>query len=350
MVACGAETGLQVAVRHHGRVVAEAVSGVADPRTGAEVYPGTLFYAASTAKGVAASLAHVLAERGDLSYDLRVADVWPEFGSHGKDRITVRHVLLHTAGLPGLPAGTTVEQLCDWDHMCAVLAAERPWWEPGTRFGYHALTFGFLLGETMRRVTGRTVTALLRELLTGPLGIEDEIFFAVPRRLLPRVARQPGAVPPPDPTPGSALYQAMPAALGSVAGFANRDDVLACDIPSVGTMTARGAALLYSALLGHVDGVALVSPGRRAEMTAIAFTGMDEVMGFRVAWAFGYSPDRPGVPSRRGSTFGMVGANGSAAYADVDSGVAVAVMRNGATQGDLTAAARIDRLVAQMLP
>jgi hypothetical protein len=82
-------------------------------------------------------------------------------------------------------------------------------------------------------------------------------------------------------------------------------------------------------------------------MTAIAFSGMDEVMGFRIAWAFGYSPDRPGVPSRRGSTFGMVGANGSAAYADIDSGVAVAVMRNGASQGDLTAAARIDRLVAR---
>ncbi len=89
----------------------------------------------------------------------------------------MRHVLLHTAGLPGLPADTTVEQLCDWDHMCAVLAAQEPWWEPGTRFGYHALTFGFLLGETMRRVTGRTVTELLREVLTGPLGVEDEVRF-----------------------------------------------------------------------------------------------------------------------------------------------------------------------------
>jgi CubicO group peptidase (beta-lactamase class C family) len=353
MVASGAETGLQVAVRHQGRVAAEVASGVADPRTGAAVRPGTLFYAASAAKGVAASLAHVLAERGDLGYDLRLAEVWPEFGSHGKDRITVRHVLLHTAGLPGLPAGTTVTQLCDWDHMCAVLAAERPWWEPGTRFGYHALTFGFLLGETMRRATGRTVSALLRELLTGPLGIQDEILFAVPGRLLPRVARQPGAVAPPDPPPGSSLYQAIPPALGPVAGFANRPDVLACEIPSVGTMTARGAALLYSVLLGHVDGVALVSPGRRAEMTAIAFTGMDEVMGFRVAWALGYSPDRPGVPSRRGSTFGMVGANGSAAYGDIDSGVAVAVLRNGTAHGDptdLTAAARIDQLAAQLLP
>ena len=198
MVAAGAETGLQIAVRQRGRVVADVVSGLADPRTGAEVRPGTLFYAVSTAKGVAASLAHVLAERGDLDYDLRVADVWPEFGAHGKDRVTVRHVLLHTAGLPGLPADTTVEQLCDWDHMCAVLAAQEPWWEPGTRFGYHALTFGFLLGETMRRVTGRTVTELLREVLTGPLGVEDEVLLrgpapaAAPGGATARATRAPG--------------------------------------------------------------------------------------------------------------------------------------------------------------
>ena len=103
MVASGAEIGLQVAVLRNGRVAAEAVSGVADPRTGAAVRADTLFYAASTAKGVAASLAHVLAERGDLDYDMTLAQVWPEFGSLGKDQMTVRHVLLHTAGLPGQP-------------------------------------------------------------------------------------------------------------------------------------------------------------------------------------------------------------------------------------------------------
>jgi CubicO group peptidase (beta-lactamase class C family) len=200
MVASGAETGLQIALRRHGRVVADVVSGVADPETGAGVRPGTLFYAASAAKGVAASLAHVLAERGDLDYDMRVAEVWPEFGSRGKDRVTLRHVLLHTAGLPGLPRQATIEQLCDWDHMCAVLAAQEPWWEPGTRFGYHALTFGFLLGETMRRATGKTVTALLREVLTGPLGVQDEVCFAVPSPLLSQVAR-PAPPPPPPPTP-----------------------------------------------------------------------------------------------------------------------------------------------------
>ena len=348
MVDAGTETGLQVAVLQHGRVVAEVVSGVEDPQTGAPVIPGTLFYAASTAKGVAASLAHVLAERGDIPYDLRLASVWPEFAACGKEHITLRHVLLHTAGLPGLPRETTIADLCDWDRMCAGLAAAEPWWEPGTRFGYHALTFGFLLGETLRRVTGLSVSELLREVLTGPLGVTDEVCFAVPRPLLPRVARlAANRTPPPPPEQGSPLDRATPPALRDAASLGNRADVLTADIPSLGTMTARGAARMYSALLGHVDGISLVSSQRRTAMAAVAFTGMDEVMGFPSSWAFGYSPDRPGgVPSRRGSTFGMVGANGSAAYADIDSGLAVAVMRNGPAAGGLAAVTRIDRLIA----
>jgi len=114
------------------------------------------------------------------------------------------------------------------------------------------------------------------------------------------------------------------------------------------TMTARGAARMYAALLGHVDGIELVSDRRRTAMAAVAFTGTDEVMGFPASWAFGYSPDRPGgVPSRRGSTFGMIGANGSAAYADIDSGLAVAVMRNGPPAAGLAAVTRFDRLIAE---
>ena len=349
MVASGAETGLQVAVRRRGQVVTDVAAGVADPRIGAEVRSGTLFYAASAAKGVAASLAHVLAERGDLGYDMRVADVWPEFAARGKERTTLRHVLLHTAGLPGLPAETTIEQLCDWDRMCAVLAAAEPWWEPGTRFGYHALTFGFLLGETMRRATGATVTQLLREVLTGPLGVQDEVCFAVPPPLLSRVARQQASNEPlVPPEKGSPLDRAAPPALRDAASLGLRADVLTSDIPSLGTMTARGVARMYSALLGHVDGMKPVSSQRLAAMTAVAFTGMDEVMGIPTSWALGYSPDRPGgVPSRRGSTFGMVGANGSAAYADVDSGLAVAVMRNGSAPAGLAAVTRIDRIIAE---
>jgi CubicO group peptidase (beta-lactamase class C family) len=347
MVAAGTETGLQVAVRRHGRVVADVTAGLADPETGAPVDAGTLFFAASAAKGVAASLAHVLAERGDLDYDLRLADVWPQFAAHGKERTTLRHVLMHTAGLPGLPPATTPADLCDWDRMCAALAAAEPWWEPGTRFGYHALTFGFLLGETLRLATGQPVSALLRNHLTGPLGVPDEVCFAVPPQALSRVARQQastGAQEPPE--KGSPLDRAMPPALRDTAALGRDTNVLTAGIVSIGTMTARGAALMYSALLGHVGNTKLVSSSRLEHMAAVAYTGMDEVMGFPSRWAFGYTPDRPGgVASRDGSTFGMIGSNGSAAYADIDEGLAVAVMRNGPPAG-LDTAARIDQLIA----
>lgn len=149
LVGCGTESGIQVAVIREGRLIADIAAGLADPGSGRMVRPDTLFFAASAAKGVTSSVAHVLAERGRLDYDMPVTAVWPEFGVHGKDALTVRHVLLHTAGVPALPPDTTVADLCDWDRMCAVIAASEPWWEPGTRFGYHARTFGFVLGETI---------------------------------------------------------------------------------------------------------------------------------------------------------------------------------------------------------
>ena len=297
-VASGDEVGVQVAAVEHGRVVVDAVSGAADPDRGRAVAPGTLFLAASTAKGVASSVAHVLVERGELAYDLRAAEVWPEFGAHGKDRVTLRHVRLHTAGMPAPPYDT--------------------WW--------------------------------LREVVTVPLGTGSEVHFGVPEELLDRVARAqpPTGPPPPPPEPGSPVDRALPPAIRPDADYANRRDVLTSDIPSEGTMTARGAALLYAALLGDVDGVELVSPARRAGMAAVQFEGQDEVMGFPSTWAFGFSPQRPGgVPSRPGSTFGMVGMNGSAAYADIDSGVTLAVMRN-RFDTDLGLVSEIDRIAADL--
>lgn len=352
-VASGAETGLQVAVIRDGRVIVDAVAGVADPATGAPVRPDTLFYAASSAKGVASSLTHALAERGQLDYEMRIGDVWPEFAAHGKDSVTLRHVLMHTAGVPGLPASTTARDLSDWDLMCAQLAGQEPWWEPGSRFGYHVWTFGFLLGETIRRATGQSISAALRSVITGPLGIEDELHFGVPRPSLDRVARQvaPGGTPAAVPAePGSARDRAEPRGVLPDVSYVNRAGFLTADIPSCGTMTARGVARMYSALLGHVDGVRLVSGDRLTEMAAVAFAGIDEVMGFPAAWAFGYSPDRPGVgAARRGCAFGMIGGNGSAAYADVGTGISVAVMRNRFAFGDFTTAAQIDRILADSL-
>jgi CubicO group peptidase (beta-lactamase class C family) len=192
---------------------------------------------------------------------------------------------------------------------------------------------------------------LLREHFTGPLEVAEEVHFGVPERLLSRVARQVAddREGPPRPEPGSPLDRAMPPGVVPDAEYANRPDLLQCDIPSEGTMSARGAARIYSALLGHVDGVELVSPTRRAAMATVAFSGIDEVMGFPSSTAYGYSPARPSGRGKPGSVFGMVGMNGSAAYADIDSGVAVAVMRNRFAAGDFTIIERIDRLIEDEL-
>ena len=346
LVASGEETGLQVAVLHAGRLVADAVAGIADERTRAPVEPGTLFFATSAGKGVAASVAHVLVERGELDYEQRVVDVWPDFGAHGKDRVTVRDVLVHAAGVPGLWPDITPADLGDWERVCAFLAGQRPWWEPGTETGYHALTFGYVLGEVVQRTTGRTLADALRDEMAAPLGIEDELHFGVPARLLPRVAHQgPDGAAPPRPERGSPQDRAVPPGVQPTAEFANRADVLRADIPAQGTMTARAAARMYAALLGHPVGVRFVSPERLHMMAATAFSGVDQVMGFPTTWALGYSQARLGAESRLGSTFGMVGSNGSAAYADIDSGVAVAVMRNRIV-GDFTAVKAIDAIVA----
>ncbi len=346
-VASGAETGLQVAVLHRGESVVNAVAGVADQRTGLAVGPDTLFQATSTAKGVASSVAHLLVERGELADGQRVADVWPEFAAHGKDGVTLADVLTHTAGVPGLWPEITPDELCDWDRVCAFVAAETPWWPPGTMTGYHALTFGFVLGEMVHRATGRSLASILHDEIAVPLGIPDGLHFGVPHRLLDRVARAgPDGAEPPPPDAGSALERALPPGVQPTAAFANRPDILSAEIPSQGTMTARAVARMYAALLGHIDGVELISDERLAMVAAPAFSGVDQVMGFPTTWALGYSPARLGsAQPRPGSSFGMVGSNGTAAYADIDSGIAVAVMRN-RIAGDFSVVKAIDDLVA----
>jgi CubicO group peptidase (beta-lactamase class C family) len=346
-VASGDEIGLQVAVLHQGRVVVDAVAGTSDQRAGDPVTPGTLFFAASTGKGVAATVAHVMVQRGALSYDQRVADVWPEFAAHGKGGVTLTDVLLHTAGVPGLWREITPEDLCDPERVCAFIADQAPWWEPGTRTGYHALTFGFVLGEIVRRTTGGTLATALRQEISAPLGIADELHFGVPAELLGGVARQgPEGAAPEPPAPGSPLARAVPAGVQPTAAFANRADILGADIPSQGTMSARAAARMYAALLGHIPDVALLPHPRLQAIAAPAFSGTDQVTRFETTWALGYSPARLGsAGSRPGSTFGMIGSNGSAAYADIDSGVAVAVMRNRVVS-DLSVVAIVDDIVA----
>src|SRR5947209_10221416 len=181
LVESGAERGIQVAAYRDGELVVDAVAGLADPATGRLVTSSTPFYNFSIVKGAASAIAHILVERGLFGYDAPVVDLWPEFGAHGKQSVTVRHVLNHSAGVPGIPLDTTLEDLCNWDKMCAAIADEEPWWEPGTKVGYHAYTFGYIVGQIIRRTTGNPISTVLREAVSRPLGVDDELCFSVPK-------------------------------------------------------------------------------------------------------------------------------------------------------------------------
>ncbi len=353
LVESGAERGLQVAVYRHGEPVVDAVAGVADSATGRPVRPDTPFYCYSVGKGATSSVAHVLVERGAFGYDTPIVELWPEFGAHGKESATVRHVLTHTVGVPSVPADTTPEDLCDWDKMCAAIADTEPWWLPGTRTAYHAYPFGYIIGEIVRRATGKPISLVLREEVAGPLGVADELFFGVPKPELGRLARLEDAegstemlASMPDDSP---FFKLGPRAATPTAEFGNRPDILMADIPAGGKMSARAVARMYAALLDEVDGVRLVSAERLPEISAVAFSGVDQIMGNPSTWALGYSIGRPGTEAQEtSSVFGMGGVGGSYAYADTATGVAFALTKNRLTLG-FDAAERVARIVAEAI-
>jgi CubicO group peptidase (beta-lactamase class C family) len=332
LVESGAERGLQVAVYRDGELVIDAVAGVADPATGRPVASDTPFFSYSIGKGVASTVVHVLAERGVLGYDTRIVELWPEFGTNGKESATVRHALSQSAGVPGLPPEVTVEDMCDWDKMCAIIASAEPWWEPGTRIGYHAVTWGYIVGEIVHRATDKPISEVLREKVAGPLGVADELFFAVPASDQGRMAQledvegnQEMAAAMPEDSP---IFKLGPPEC-TTAAYGNRADVRSANIPAGGTVTARAVARMYAALLGEVDGLCLISPERLREVSAVAMTGVDQIFGFPSSWGLGYSigqfmsnaKDTPNV-------FGVGGVGGSHAYADTATGTTFALTKN----------------------
>jgi CubicO group peptidase (beta-lactamase class C family) len=330
LVESGAERGLQVAVYRHGEPVVDAVAGAADSTTGRPVSSKTLFFSYSIGKGVAATVVHVLAERGAIAYDTPIADLWPEFAAHNKEKATVRHALSQSVGVPGLPAGLTVEDLTDWEKMCAIIADSEPWWEPGTKVGYHAVTWGYVVGEIIRRASGKPIPQALREEVAEPLGVADELFFAVPAAEHRRVARledAPGTEEMFGELPeDSPVYKLGPALS---AADANRAEVLGANILAGGTVTARAVAHMYAALLGEVNGVRLISPERMGEVSAVAMSGTDQIFGFPTSWGLGYSIGR--FMSNAHETqhvFGVGGVGGSHAYADTKTGTTFALTKN----------------------
>jgi CubicO group peptidase (beta-lactamase class C family) len=225
--------------------------------------------------------------------------------------------------------------MCDWEKICAIIAGAEPWWEPGTKIGYHAVTFGYVVGEIVRRATGKPISQVLREEVASPLWVANELFFAVPKPEQGRLAQLEDAPIPPEMAAAmsempedSPMFKVGPAEC-TTAAYGNRADVLSANIPAGGTVTARAVARMYAALLDEVDGVRLISPEQLREVSAVAMSGIDEIFGFPTSWGLGYSIGQFMSNARETQhVFGVGGVGGSHAYADTATGTAFALTKN----------------------
>ncbi|MEW2515196.1 serine hydrolase domain-containing protein [Streptomyces sp. NPDC046870] len=334
------ELGAAVAVTVAGETVVDLWGGWADAARTRPWARDTVVNVWSTTKGPVALCAHILADRGLLDLDAPVAAYWPEFAAEGKDKVLVRHLLSHRAGLSGLREPHTLEDLYDWELTTARLAAMAPWWEPGTRSGYHALTYGFLVGEVVRRVSGLRPGAFLEREVTGPLGLDFTV--GLPERDSARAAQ---LVHPPaaSRTEQAAVFsQLAPAALAALnnplvgAAEANSPAWRAAEIPAAnGHGTARAVAALYGVFAGRgsYGGRRILSPqaaervregqGKCRDLVLGAgFEGDTEVgLGLWLSGPQGsYGPDP--------RAFGHDGFGGSCGLADPDAGVSLGYVMN----------------------
>jgi CubicO group peptidase (beta-lactamase class C family) len=304
----------------------------------------------STTKAMTALCAHLLVDRGLLDLDAPVARYWPEFAAGGKDALPVRHLLSHQAGLAALRAPLAPETAYDWARMTAALAAESPWWEPGSASGYHALTFGYLVGEVVRRVTGTMPGVFFRREVAGPLGADFHIGLAPSED--ERVAEMVPASPAEIAAAGPQAIVDPESLLGKVMGnpplvpeVANRLAWRRADIPAAnGHGNARSVARVMAALAcgGSLDGLRLLAPETLARATEEQWFGTDLVLGIPMRWGLGFmlaSPLLPLGPSPR--AFGHGGWGGSLGIADPEARVSWAYVMNKmspGTTGDARAA------------
>jgi CubicO group peptidase (beta-lactamase class C family) len=332
------ELGGAVCVMVGGRVVADLWGGWADLECTRRWRPDTLVNMFSVGKGLIAICAARLAGQGRLDVDAPVARYWPEFGAAGKGRITVRQLLSHQAGLPAVRRRLPPGSMLDWPLMTAALAAQEPWWEPGSGHGYHVNTFGFLAGEVIRRLTGATVGSLLREQIAGPAGAD--VHIGLPAAQHPRVAQLAWPGPQPAETEPAGLGPAQlmeynayfnPAGL-SGAGVINSAAWRSAEVPSANAHgTARGVARVYAALAagGTLDGTVIAAPGALAAAAAEQVHGPDLVLGRPSRFGLGFQLTQPERPLGPGSTaFGHFGAGGSLGFCDPSSAVAFGYVMN----------------------
>ena len=361
------EGGAAVTVFHRGVPVVDLWGG--DRTTvGHRWEQDTLAMCFSTTKGVASFALHLQVEAGLVDYDAPVAEYWPEFAQNGKEQVTVRHVLTHSAGLHRIRSVIDrADHMLDWDTMAAALAAEEPAYPPGTRSGYHALTYGWLVGEIVQRVTGRSLDEVIATDVAGPLEL-DGLYLGCPEDQRHRVAP---LVPMGTPGPGlPAPVRAVPGIIGNSVGRAlslvrspinprrminalvprgmedviTSPEIMDASIPAAnGFFTARSLAAMYALLAGGgaLGDVQLLSPELVAQIGQEQNNRRDLVLVMPMRWRLGYHRvlGTGGCPDG----FGHFGFGGSGAWCDPSRELAVAMVCNRGT-GTPVGDARLVRL------
>ncbi|MFB7664253.1 serine hydrolase domain-containing protein [Kitasatospora sp. NPDC056138] len=327
------QPGAQLAAYLHGRQVVDlwAEDGI----TTGDALTGVF----SVTKGAAHLVVALLVQDGVLDLDREVAAYWPEFAAEGKGRVTLRELISHRAGLIGVDGGFTPEELADDRLIAERLAARKPYWEPGTAYGYHGLVIGALTGEVVRRATGRSVQELFEERIRAPYGLD--LHLGLPEELEPRYLEVQPAQPAPAELAEFLANAPGPDSLTAVAfnlnatpptdltAFANTRSVRALGQASAGGVgNARGAARMYAAVISGLDGRGpLLTPATIAEFTRLHTPGPDLVVNAQDHFGLGFERQSVPYPFLGPDAFGHAGATGSQSFADPRSGVAYGYIR-----------------------
>ncbi len=339
------EVGASVCVKAGGETMVDLWGGRMAPGSPAPWQSDTVSIIFSSTKGATALCAHILADRGQLDLDAPVAKYWPEFARHGKENATVRMMLDHSVGVPALRDPLPADAVNNWDLMCDRLAGQAPFWQPGLRHGYHALTIGWTVGELVRRVSGKSLGKFFQDEVAQPLGLD--FWIGTPESVEPRVSPiilfDFAALAGTSPMGERALADpaSIPALLMSNDGGFNPNSRAchAAEIPGAnGISNARGLAGMYAPLAcgGTAGGVKLVGPDTIARMGQVASAShLDETLCVPTRFSLGYMKSmdnrRMGdfanmlLPER---AFGHVGAGGSIGFADPSCGLSFGYTMN----------------------
>ncbi len=372
------ELGAAVCVYLRGKPVVDLWGGVAPgsdqgiahygPGESAPKYgQDTLQLVFSTTKGMSALCANILVDRGYIDLDAPISDYWPELSAGRNSRAPVIWLLSHRLGLPTVDARMTLEQALTWEPVVSALADQEPFWEPGSAHGYHALTFGWLVGELVRRVTGRSIGELFRDEIAGPLDLDS--WIGLPEELEHRVAplllaplelpkglgsNQIAELAQAFLGPGSLLMRSL--TLNGAFGITpedfpyNRQDVHGAQIPAANGITdARSLAKMYAAVVGEVEGVRLVTPATAKRAATAVAAGSDRVLMVPTVFGAGFMCHCGFSPFLGSESFGHTGAGGSVGFGDLEAQVGFAYVMNQmrmSISGDPRAANLVDALRA----